>query len=189
MAFYSVGQIRQANERSGQHFFEPGTMRFFGSRVGNKVHGGAFFVTSEQSGFDPASPRRYSLRFARPDGHVEQVGEFLAYGTQARAEAAIKRALKEEPRVEQVREDQHGGADPEHLIWQAFLGELPVYLPTAKAEAEAICEEIRAAKDPRRHDDRDEGAAERDKETMRDEGRPIEDRREAFRRHNRRQTA
>jgi hypothetical protein len=86
--------LEQANARRGHHFFEPGSMRFFRSRIGN-VHPlpfGAIFVTSEQfrgsDGYTDA--RRYTLRHCLPNGEVETLGEFQQFATSAQANRVAK---------------------------------------------------------------------------------------------------
>jgi hypothetical protein len=90
--FYDMNEIKRANARAGQHFFEEGTMRFFNSRVGDTVHcgpGGIFFVTSEQ--FDDSSPRRYTVReFVPATGRINTVGKFQEHATNAAAHRRAK---------------------------------------------------------------------------------------------------
>ncbi len=85
--YRSVDDIQHANERSGSHYFDRSTMQFFRSRVLDGVYGGRYFITSERPFGD--SPRTYTVREARPSGHVETVGEFQGYTT---AHAARKAA-------------------------------------------------------------------------------------------------
>ncbi|MEN6425990.1 MAG: hypothetical protein ABFE13_11540 [Phycisphaerales bacterium] len=63
--FYSIDDIKSRNRARGHHFFEPGTMRFFRSRVLDGVEGGRFFITSERFvASDGSSPgRRYTVRY------------------------------------------------------------------------------------------------------------------------------
>ena len=79
---WSIEAIKDANRRAGKHWFEPGTMRFFASRVGSTVYqgpGGVYFVSSERfipSRGDP-TPRRYTLRrFDPATGGVETASPF-----------------------------------------------------------------------------------------------------------------
>lgn len=99
--------IRSRNAIRGHHFFEPGTMRFFRSRAASygylAADGKVYFVTSEQfTGSDGrASPRRYSVCVQNPDGDIDTVGEFQAYGSRSGADAkAFSLAIwgKETPR-------------------------------------------------------------------------------------------
>ena len=68
------------------YWFEPGTMRFFRSRVSETVYPGGYFVTSEQG---PNGVRRYSVRQC-VDGSISTVGEFQAYQTAAQAHRAAQ---------------------------------------------------------------------------------------------------
>lgn len=94
-AFFTTNAIARANRDAGFHYFDADTMRFFGSRVLPRVFGGHLFVTSERSGFDPNSPRRYSVREVFPDGSIDTVGEFNEYATAAAATRAADRLSRE----------------------------------------------------------------------------------------------
>lgn len=62
---WTMAAIRHHDRSNGGHWFDPSTVRFFGTRIhGEPIHGpgGVFFVTSERSGFDHASPRRFTVR-------------------------------------------------------------------------------------------------------------------------------
>jgi hypothetical protein len=39
--FQNIEEVKTQNRRKGQHFFDASTMRFFGSRVGYRIYGGA----------------------------------------------------------------------------------------------------------------------------------------------------
>lgn len=77
-----IYDIKLANRQAGQHFFEPGTMRFFDSRIGQTVYegpGGVFFTTSEQfhgsNGY--TAVRKYTVRrFDPKTGHVTTMRDF-----------------------------------------------------------------------------------------------------------------
>lgn len=85
--YRTIQEIKAANKAAEQHFFDEDTMRFFRSRVESGVIGGRYFITSEQFvGSDEiAQPRRYTIRVARENGHVDTVGEFQEYGTKGLA--------------------------------------------------------------------------------------------------------
>ena len=89
--FRSIYDIKLANRQHGHHWFEPSTIRFFKSRVGDTTYGGRFFVSSEQ--FDYKSPRLYSVRVALDDGSVETVGDFQEYASRSGAVSRIKSIL------------------------------------------------------------------------------------------------
>ena len=87
--FRTTQEIKEANERAGQNWFAPDTMRFFNSRVLSDVIGGRYFVTSER--YDNASPRLYTVRIANDDGTIDTVGEFQRYDTADKAKRAAWR--------------------------------------------------------------------------------------------------
>jgi hypothetical protein len=74
------------------HFFDPDTMRFFKSRVGDKVYGGSMFITSERG---PHSGRAYSVRRVTKSGAIKTVGPFQGYTSKSQAERAIARLMKQ----------------------------------------------------------------------------------------------
>jgi hypothetical protein len=95
----SISQIKANASKSAvsTHFFDKGSMRFFGSRVIDKVIPGktcrcSFFVTSEKR---PRSndARAYTVRMAC-GGKISTVGGFQAYRTRARALTAAKKLAK-----------------------------------------------------------------------------------------------
>lgn len=93
--YSTIQQIRDANEARGHHFFEPGAMRFFRSRIGRTVYGGRYFITSEQfvdSNYR-AWPRQYTIRRANDDGSIDTVDEFGKFDSTAEAARAIKQLL------------------------------------------------------------------------------------------------
>ncbi len=90
----TITEIKKANKGTGGHWFDPDTMRFFGSRILPTVYGGTVFITSEYTGFDRTG-RAYTVRQFIPEtGEVNKVGEFLGYATRAEAVKAAKAASK-----------------------------------------------------------------------------------------------
>lgn len=90
---YTMQQIKEANRALGHHWFDPGAMRFFGTRlcpatVKGLPDGGALFVSSEQP---PHGPRGYGVRRVHPNGAVETLGEVCQYRTRKAALAALLR--------------------------------------------------------------------------------------------------
>lgn len=86
MEYRDVYDIELANKQAGQHFFDRDTMRFFRSRVCGEIaslpNGAALFVTSEQFEYrGDRHARKYTIRMARPDGHIDQVGNFQWFGS------------------------------------------------------------------------------------------------------------
>lgn len=96
--FESITEIKQANAARGFHFFDRDTLRFFASRISTTVYptpNGAYFVTSEKSGFDDPT-RTYTVRFcssAKPRrGEIHTVGNgFNGYASRSGAHKAAQR--------------------------------------------------------------------------------------------------
>lgn len=84
--FQNIEEVKTQNKRKGQHFFDASTMRFFGSRVGYRIYGGCYFVTSEQDNYGGGS-RRYTVRVAYACGDIDTVGDFQAFDTHRQAVA------------------------------------------------------------------------------------------------------
>lgn len=90
--FITLDDLKRANERAGSCFFSKETMRFWYSRVSEKVYRnayGMYIVTSEKT--HDYAERYYTVRYATPDGHIFTVGEFMQYGTAYQAHKAAKR--------------------------------------------------------------------------------------------------
>ena len=68
--FGDVDAVRTANRNRGGHYFDPATLRFFGSRPGSRVYAGRFFVDGCQP---PHGPRVFGIRVALDGGDVESV--------------------------------------------------------------------------------------------------------------------
>ena len=98
---YDLALIKTANQQHGGHFFSAGALRFFRSRVSEKVHqgpGGVYFVTSEQ--FDARSPRRYTVRRFDPGSRgIDTVGKFQQHATSRQAHAAAARLATAVPQL------------------------------------------------------------------------------------------
>lgn len=77
-----MSDIKAANAAKDGHWFEPATLRFFRSRVGDTVYqgpGGVYFVSSEQfvDSRGNADERRFTVRQFDPEsGDINTVGEF-----------------------------------------------------------------------------------------------------------------
>ncbi len=95
---YSIPEIVRANGDAGGHWFEPGTLRFFGSRILEPAYsgkGGTFFVTSEKRPRSDDS-RRYSVReFIPSTGGIETAGTFQQFATAKAAHNAARRYAAE----------------------------------------------------------------------------------------------
>lgn len=97
---WTLEEIKARHKATGGHWFDPGSLRFFSSRLSSKVFpvdGGALFISSEQNkpvlistGWTVGGPRRYSIRFCSDDGQIETIGEFQAYRSLTAARHAAK---------------------------------------------------------------------------------------------------
>ena len=94
MKIIPISEIKELNQKAGNYWFEPDTLRFFKSRLdkyaykkGNK----AYFVSSEQS---PYGSRMYSVRVADlKTGNINTVGDFMKYGSRESALKEIKKII------------------------------------------------------------------------------------------------
>jgi hypothetical protein len=93
MTYHTITAIRKANKDAGQHWFDPGAMRFFHSRIASPVLGGRYFVTSEKCHDDDA--RRYTVRMAEDDGSIETVSDFQQFETLTQARMWLWQAVPE----------------------------------------------------------------------------------------------
>lgn len=81
----TIDSIKRRNADAGLHFFSPGAMRFFASRVCSQtfdlVDGGALFVTSEQFRSSSGNGRRgYTVRRFLPlTAGIDTVGDIQAF--------------------------------------------------------------------------------------------------------------
>lgn len=94
----TLTDIKAANKACGSHWFEPGSMRFFNTKIERRVHsgsGGTFFVTKER--MDERFPFRYSVREATDGGcKISTVGEFQGYASASEAHRAAEALAKKE---------------------------------------------------------------------------------------------
>lgn len=83
------------------HWFDPDSMRFFRSRVGEVAYeaadGRRYFVSSERfmPSRGPAAPRNYTVRVQSTTGDIDTVGEFQGYATRRAADKEAQRLAKE----------------------------------------------------------------------------------------------
>lgn len=79
-SFNSIADIAAANEAAGMHWFDRGNKRFARSRVFPTLYKGdklIWFVSSEKSGWEDSSPRKFSVRVFDPsDASVNTAGDF-----------------------------------------------------------------------------------------------------------------
>lgn len=82
---WTINAIQAAVRATGSHWFDPDTMRFFGTKVRPTVYagpGGVFFVTGEWDGFDGKDKgvRTYTIRqFDPTDAGISTVGKINQY--------------------------------------------------------------------------------------------------------------
>ena len=84
----TIDDIKDRNRAAGQHWFDPGAMRFFNTRSLSHVsptrYGGAYFVTSEQRPHS-TDARRYTVRYCDAEGHIHTAGPFQGHPSSASA--------------------------------------------------------------------------------------------------------
>jgi hypothetical protein len=95
--FATISDIKAANRRVGQLWFDPATMAFFGSQILPEVYHGAYFISSEQ--YVPTAtakdkgaqdgPRQFTIHKVDERGWVDTVGEFQQYNTAQDAITAV----------------------------------------------------------------------------------------------------
>ena len=92
---WRMHNIKYCNDQAGRYFFAPDTLKFFKSRILDRVHqgsGGIFFVTSERP---PHSRRDYTLREFHPKtGQIDTVGERGEYSSTRAAHSAAQSKAK-----------------------------------------------------------------------------------------------
>ena len=66
--FSTISDVRAANRLSGQYFFDPLTMKEFGSKIESALYAGTLFITSEKT-WD-GKGRHYTVRYIVPTGKV-----------------------------------------------------------------------------------------------------------------------
>jgi hypothetical protein len=110
--------IKDSVREAGSHWFDPSTMRFFGTKVCPSVYQGrcgVFFVTSEQP---PHGRRGWTVRKFTPPDDIDTVGDLCEYPSQDEAEeAAMKAAAGEslEAEVEETEEEYEKVGDREQF--------------------------------------------------------------------------
>lgn len=96
--WYNINEIQDEMRAAGSHWWDPDTMRFWGTRVCGPVYqgdDGIFFVTSEWDGphGKECGLRAYTVRSYTPATHdVGTVGEMGQYDDRRTAQRAAKRS-------------------------------------------------------------------------------------------------
>lgn len=135
----TIGDVERLNSGTGHHFFSPGAMRFFKSRIDGNLLYGRYFVTTEKR---ESEARRATLRIAMDDGSIETAGEFQQFANPA----AARKALEKGRRSVEVRHDPYEDVrEPlreDGFNWRCYLGELPIGSKTTWRDAYAVAEQL-----------------------------------------------
>lgn len=87
----TIAELKALNKENGGCWFDPGSMRFFGTKIESGIIGGRYFITSEQA---PHGPRMFSVRSFNDAGSVETVGEFNSYRSRRDAVEALREHMQ-----------------------------------------------------------------------------------------------
>lgn len=97
---WTVNAIKEAARLAGSHWFDPDTMRCFGTRVLPTVYqgpGGVYFVTEDDQ-YRRELPKRFTVRSFDPaESDVGTHGELSAFATADAAIEAAKEAAAKRP--------------------------------------------------------------------------------------------
>ena len=86
----TMADIKQKLSAGGNHFFDPDTMRFFGSKVESSLYKNNTFITSEYTGFE-RTKRAYTVRYYNEKKNtVVDVSGFGAFSTKDAAREFAK---------------------------------------------------------------------------------------------------
>lgn len=91
---FTLRDIIAANTAAGGKWFDPGNMRFFSSRLSERVYprgDSTYFVSSERR---RGERRYYSVRVSLPNGDIQTLGSFQAFDTLGQAHTAARRYAK-----------------------------------------------------------------------------------------------
>ena len=118
--YYGLENLRNAH--SG-HWFSPGAMRFFNSRLGSEVYpvpSGWIFVSSER--FDQNCDRMYTIRKMDQFGDVDTVGEFQAFSSSAAARRAMRKLYDTGlPEINRLREISRQEQEEQNARYMATM--------------------------------------------------------------------
>lgn len=91
---WTINDIQTAMRANGSHWWDPDTMRFFGTRVSDAVlqgPGGIYFVSSEYTGFDRTG-RGYTVRKFNPDTcDIDREGDLGQFASRSGALNAARK--------------------------------------------------------------------------------------------------
>lgn len=110
--FFSVSDLAAANRAAGGHWFDPESKRFFRSRIAPGLYKGQrliWFVSSEKSGWEDSSPRKFTVRVFDPTAAgVDSVGELFAHRDLSSARAAARSLAKRDLAGEHIKPAAQG---------------------------------------------------------------------------------
>lgn len=155
MSYQTIAAIKDANRARGHHWFDPGALSFFNSRVESGVKGGRFFAHSDRYVPDGDAraadfPRLYRIALATDAGEIVRVDRSWEFSSDR--DTALARILGMVGTDLDVRFDPYAAhadiletdADPDHFHWRAFVAGFPVGYRTVRAECYALALEIGA---------------------------------------------
>lgn len=157
--YHDTRDIETAARLAGSHFFDPDTMRFFRSRVGERVYNGRFFVTSEQNdhgGIRSPEPRRYTVRVVIPAGRglrfdIDDCGGFQAFASSAAANSAAERiaagpfTVRHDPYPDTPASRSEQAPAPGHYEWRCYSGDVPIGTRNTRYAARRIRADLERA--------------------------------------------
>lgn len=82
----SIAEVKKANKESGQYWFDPDAMRFFGSKIETDIIHDRYFITSE---VNPSGTKKYTIREVKDNASIDTVGPFHHYESVDAAREAI----------------------------------------------------------------------------------------------------
>lgn len=153
--YRDTDDVKLAARNMGSHFFDPDTMRFFGSRIGSAVYGGRFFVTSEQREWN--TPRRYTVRVVTPAGRgrsfdITDAGGFHSIDSGAAARRLAEQlargpfTVRNDPYPDVIeREGADRTPNPRHYEWRVYSGETPIGNRTTRHSARLMRADLERA--------------------------------------------
>lgn len=105
---WTVNAIQEAMRADGSHWWDPDTMRSFGTKALSVVYqgpGGVFFVTQDDQ-YRRELPKRFTVRQFDPETcNVKTFGELNGYKTAAAAQEAAQEAASDGGEATQADED------------------------------------------------------------------------------------
>jgi hypothetical protein len=140
---HDVDDVRRFNVETGHHFFDADALRFFRSRIGERLYARRFFVTSERG---PDMVRAYTVRLVEPDGSIADVGGFQAYhthGAAQRAALAVSDPCASVAVLFDPYDEDDDNDDPRRYSWRVYIttrgGDgIPVGLRTTRHDARRL---------------------------------------------------